>query len=35
MKTLKIGITNYGRMRMRTLEIARGDLKPSKGDPKV
>ena len=35
MKTLKIGIANYGRMRMRTLEIARGDLKPSKGEPKV
>ena len=35
MKTLRIGIADYGRMKMRTLAIARGDLKPTKGEPKV
>lgn len=35
MKTLKIGILPYEEMKARTLAIARGELKPAKGDPKV
>ena len=35
MKTLKIGIASYEDMKMRTMAIARGELKPKPGDPKV
>lgn len=35
MKTLKIGIASYDQMKARTMAIARGDLKPGKGEPKV
>jgi hypothetical protein len=35
MKTLKMGIASYGTMKARTLSIARGELKPKPGDPKV
>ena len=35
MKTLKIGIAGYDRMKERTLAIARGEHKPSEGEPKV
>lgn len=35
MKTLKIGIADYGRMKARTLEIARGEYGPTKGGPTV
>jgi predicted transcriptional regulator len=35
MKTLKIGILPYEEMKARTLAIARGELTPAKGDPKV
>ena len=35
MKTLKVGIASYEQMKARTLAIARGDLKPKAGDPKV
>ncbi|MDE2978654.1 MAG: helix-turn-helix domain-containing protein [Acidobacteriota bacterium] len=35
MKTLKIGIADYGQMKERTLAIARGDHKPAKGEPTV
>ena len=35
MKTLKIGIAGYDRMKARTLAIARGEHKPGKGEPKV
>ena len=35
MKTLKIGIADYGRMKARTLEIARGEYGPTKGEPTV
>ena len=35
MKTLKIGIAAYDRMKARTLAIARGEHKPGKGEPKV
>jgi predicted transcriptional regulator len=35
MKTLRIGIASYEEMKARTLAIARGDLKPKPGDPKV
>ena len=35
MKTLKVGIASLDDMKKRTLAIARGRLKPSKGDPKV
>jgi predicted transcriptional regulator len=34
-KTLKIGILPYEGIKARTLAIARGELKPSKDDPKV
>lgn len=33
--TLKVGIDSYGRMKARTLAIARGDYKPSADDPSV
>ncbi|NDD14288.1 MAG: transcriptional regulator, partial [Betaproteobacteria bacterium] len=35
MKTIKIGILPQEEMRARVLAIARGDLKPRPGDPKV
>ena len=35
MKTLKVGIASIEDMKKRTLAIARGNLKPSKDDPKV
>ena len=35
MKTLKIGIADYGRMKARTLKIARGEYDPAKGEPTV
>lgn len=35
MKTLKIGIADYDRMKARTMEIARGERKPAKGEPMV
>jgi predicted transcriptional regulator len=35
MKTLKIGISSYEDMKARTMAIARGNLKPKPGDPKV
>lgn len=35
MKTLKIGIADYGRMKARTLAIARGEYGPTKGEPTV
>ena len=35
MKTLKVGIASIQDMKKRTMAIARGDLKPSRADPKV
>jgi predicted transcriptional regulator len=35
MRTLKIGISTYKDMKARTIAIARGELKPKAGDPKV
>ena len=35
MKTLKIGIAGYDRMKARTMAIARGEQKPGRGEPKV
>jgi predicted transcriptional regulator len=35
MKTLKVGIATLEDMKNRTMAIARGQLKPAKGDPKV
>ena len=35
MRTLKIGIADYDRMKARTMEIARGERKPAKGEPRV
>jgi predicted transcriptional regulator len=35
MKTLKVGIASYEEMKARTLAIARGELRPKPGDPKV
>ncbi|MCZ0943149.1 MAG: helix-turn-helix domain-containing protein [Gammaproteobacteria bacterium] len=35
MKTLKIGIMAYDRMKERTLAIARGEEKPASGEPMV
>lgn len=35
MKTLKIGIADYDRVKARTMEIARGERKPAKGEPMV
>jgi|SRR3972149_4255528 len=34
-KTLKVGIASLDDMKKRTMAIARGRLKPAKGDPKV
>ena len=35
MKTLKIGIAGYDRMKARTMAIARGEHKPCRGEPTV
>ena len=35
MKTLKIGIADYDRMKARTMAIARGEHKPDRGEPTV
>ena len=35
MKTLKIGIASYGRMKARTMAIAQGEYKPATGEPSV
>jgi len=35
LKTLVIGIADYNRMKTRTLAIARGELRPSQGEPTV
>ena len=35
MKTLRIGIASYDRMKARTMAIARGELKPGRGEPTV
>ena len=35
MKTLKIGVSDYDRMKARTMAIARGERKPTKGEPMV
>ena len=35
MKTLKIGIADYERMKARTMAIARGEHKPARGEPTV
>ena len=35
MKTLKIGIATYDRMKARTMAIARGEHEPARGEPTV
>lgn len=35
MKTLRIGIASYGKMKARTMAIARGEHKPARGEPTV
>ena len=35
MKTLKIGIADYDRMKAHTMAIARGEHKPARGEPTV
>lgn len=35
MKTIKVGVMSYEDMKARTMAIARGELKPGKGDPKL
>ena len=35
MRTLRIGIAGYGRMKARTMAIARGEHKPARGEPAV
>lgn len=35
MKTLRVGIASYEAMKARTLAIAKGELKPKAGEPKV
>ena len=35
MSTLRVGIASYEEMKARTLAIARGELQPKAGDPKV
>lgn len=35
MRTLKIGIADYDRMKARTMATARGERKPAKGEPTV
>jgi len=34
-KVLKVGIASYSEMKARTMAIARGELRPKPGDPKV
>lgn len=34
-RTLKVGIASYEDMKARTMAIARGELRPSKDEPKV
>ena len=35
MRTLKIGIAGYDRMKARTMAIARGERRPAEGEPTV
>jgi predicted transcriptional regulator len=35
MTTLKVGIASYEQMKARTMAIARGERKPSRGEPRV
>ena len=35
MKTLKVGIASYDRMKARTVAIARGEHTPARGEPMV
>ena len=35
MKTLKIGIADYDRMKARTIAITHGEYKPARGEPTV
>jgi len=35
MKTLKIGIASYDAMKARTMAVARGKIKPKRGEPKI
>ncbi|HXZ88745.1 MAG TPA: helix-turn-helix domain-containing protein, partial [Candidatus Binataceae bacterium] len=35
MKTLKIGIASYDEMKARTIAIARGEIRPKPGEPKL
>ena len=35
MKTLRIGIADYDRMKARTMAVARGEHKPAEGEPTV
>ena len=35
MKTLKVGIAGYEQMKKRTLAVARGEHKPSRGEPRI
>ena len=35
MKTLKVGIASYDRMKARTMAIARGEHRPVRGEPTV
>lgn len=35
MRTLKIGIADYDRMKAHTMAIARGEHEPGKGEPKI
>lgn len=35
MKTLKIGIGEYNRMKARTMAIACGEYRPARGEPKI
>lgn len=35
MTTLKIGIASYEKMKKRTMDVARGEYKPKRGEPKI
>src|SRR5260370_40224869 len=35
MKTLRVGIASYARMKARTIAIARGEYRPAAGEPKA
>lgn len=35
MTTLKIGIASYEKMKKRTMDIARGEYTPTRGEPKI